>query len=174
MVYFLNTPELNSTDSALFNALLYELGARVQAGCELNQDVKVKPAETSFPYAIFTMTKIKHSNKNDAVYAQCVRELATDLEALLSKNTDGVIELEKDDLLMNMENRWVVNELSKTSDAAGSAELIASGAQNSIPDLYLKQYQAVSSAKAEDYYLIFMSYFDQAPAFKMLSQDTKR
>lgn len=174
MVYFLNTPDLNSTDCALFNALLYELGERVQAQCELNQEVKVKPAEASFPYAIFTMTKIKHSNKNDAVYAQCVRELATDLEALLSKNTDGVIELEKDDLLMNMENRWVVRELAKTSDAEGSAELIAQGAGNSIPDLYLRQYQAVSSAKAEDYYLIFMSYFDQAPAFKMLSADTKR
>lgn len=174
LLYIIEGPDLNSTDSALFNALLYELCERLQKLSEKEQKVKVTVPNKNFPYAQITVTKIKHTAKTDSLYSNAVQSLATELEGLIAKNTDGVIDTEKDALLEELENKWLIEQLSKTSDSYGTAELIHQGLSLLKPDFYLDLYQAVSTASAEDYYLILKSFIESTPTLRVYSADSKR
>ena len=68
----------------------------------------------------------------------------------------------------------IMNSLSETSGAAGTAGLIQNGMMHRNAFLYLDQYEAVTKAGANDYYIIAKAYFDKTPALRMYSSDSKK
>ena len=177
LLYVEEGPSLSSTDSALFNALLYLLQDRLQKAVSVQnegQTVKVKAPDMDFPYAQIIITKIKHTSRTDSLYSATLRSINAELEELVNKNTDGVIDTEKDELLEELENLWLLHELEGTATTEGTAALIQKSAALGNPKLYLEQYKAVSRATAGDYYLIFNSFFTQTPPLRIYSADSKK
>ena len=57
----LETPDISSTDNAIFNALLYFLKDSLQKKLEeFGQEAKFFPADSDLPYARIVITKVKH------------------------------------------------------------------------------------------------------------------
>ena len=175
LLYILESPDISSTDCALFNALLYELKERMQKKVSGEQTVKITVPDSDLPYCQITVTKIKHTAVTDRIYTECVRQLMADLENLISRNRqEEAIDLEKDELLARLENLWILHELDKTSDNQGTAVLIQKGKALGNPLLYLDMYKAVSSATAEDFYLVAKAYLPETPALRIYSVDSKK
>ncbi len=180
LLYVLDAPDNSTTDSALFNALLYLLQNRLQKALDAqtseqnNQLAKVTPADSDFPYAQVVITKIKHTSRTDSLYAKTVRSISTELKELINQDKSEALDTQKADLLVELENLWLLRELEKTSTTEGTAFLLHKGQMYGRPKLYLEQYKAVSTANAEDFYLVFNSYFQESPALKVYSADSKQ
>jgi len=174
LVYIFASPDSATTDAALFNALLFELQDRLQKKVSSEQVVKVAVPSVDLPFAQIKITKIKHTAQTDKIYADTVTELIADLENLVAAKDESVIDTEKDRLLATMENRWLMNTLSDTSSAKGTARLIAEGAMLKNPCLYLDQYQSITNAEAADYYIVAKAYLEKVPALRMYSADSKK
>lgn len=174
LLFMIETPDISSTDCALFNALLYIFARKLQQKVSPEQTVKVTVPDSDIPYGQIVITKIKHTSQTEKIYGQCVKELIEELENLVTRELSDVIDLEKDELLLEMENLWVLNELNKTADNAGTAFLIQKGKILGNDCLYLDMYDAVSNATATDYYLLAKSYFSEEPALRIYSADSKK
>lgn len=180
LLYVLDSPDNSTTDSALFNALLYLLQNRLQKALDTqsleqnNQIAKVVPADSDFPYAQVVITKIKHTSRTESLYAKTVRSISTELKELINQATTEAKDTQKAELLVELENLWLLRELEKTSTSEGTAFLIHKGQMYGNPKLYLEQYKTVSTAGAEDFYLVFSSYFEESPALKIYSADSKQ
>ncbi len=178
LLYMFESPDLTSTDCALFNALLLEAGDRLQkklikAG-NPEQIVKVSLPDSDLPYGQIVVTKIKHTSQTDSLYSQVVAELEEDLKKLINKDTTGFIETEKDPLLADIEDKWILRELDKTWDNPGTVALIQRGKASGNSCLYLDSYEAVSKATAEDYYIICKSFLPELPVLRIYSKDSSR
>ncbi len=179
LLYVLDCPDSSTTDSALFNALLYLLQNRLQKALDAqseqnNQIAKVTPADCDFPYAQVVITKIKHTSRTDSLYAKTIRSISTELKELINQDTTEAKDTQRAELLTQLENLWLLRELEKTSTSEGTAFLIHKGQMYGNTKLYLEQYKAVSTAGAEDFYLVFSSYFTESPALKIYSADSKQ
>ena len=173
-LYCIPSPDLSATDIALFNALLYEIAARMQSKLEAEITMRTDVADYDFPFARLYAQNIKQISKIDAAYKETISELAEDLQSLVNAETSGVINTEKDRLLATMENRWLMNTLSATGTALGTAELMQTGATYGNPALYLDQYAAIDTAKPEDYFILMQFYFSDLPDFRVYSIDSKK
>ena len=174
LLYLTESPDICSTDSALFNALLYLTGERLQSKVSAEQTVKVTAPDSDLPYAQIAVTKIKHTAQTDSLYEQTVSEITQELEELINSKAEGVKELKKDELLQQLEDLWVLRELEKTSTNEGTAFLIQKGISAGNAAAFLDLYTAVSRAQAEDYYLIYKSYFSSVPPLRLYSSDSKK
>lgn len=174
LLYIFDCPSPDTTDGALFNALLFELAERIQAKVSGEQVVKVATPSDDLPFAQVKITKIKHTAVTDRLYGEAVEELLQDLKNLTASKDLTVIDTEKDRLLATMENRWLMNTLSDTTSARGTAHLIQAGMVRKNPALYLDQYQAVSKASAEDYYILATAWLEKVPALRVYSADSKK
>lgn len=179
ILLMLSGPDLSSTDSALFNALLYLLEDNLEK--KLNneketsgQDVKITPPDSDLPYAQVVVTKVKRISQTESVYKKTVNEIIASLKAVMEKDTGGAIDTEKDEIIAELENLWVINELKNTSTNEGTAKLIQKGNELGNPYLYLDMYDAVNNAKAEDYYIIAKSYLEDQHILRIYSADTKK
>ena len=173
-LYCIPSPDLSSTDLALFNALLYEIATRMQV--KLGADIKIRTDTTDydFPFARLYAQNVTQIAKIDTAYKETIAELTEDLQTLVLAETNGVINTEKDRLLATMENRWLMNTLSSSGTALGTAELMQIGSTYAKPALYLDQYAAVDSATAEDYFIVMKFYFSDLPDFRVYSIDSKK
>ncbi len=174
LLYCLPSPDAASTDSALFNALLYELEARLKDACGSEKTVRLDCADDDIPFARLSVSNVVRTSQIDSLYAETVRTLKADIEALLSGeafSTDGA----KPALLVSMENRWLLRTLADSGTAGGQAKLIQTSlARGKDPQLYLKQYQTVNKALPQDYYIIAQAYLDEVPPLRLYSADSKK
>ena len=177
VLYCLPSPDLSSTDCALFDAILIELAQRMEARLSSKYpETKVKALlpENDLPFARILVTSVEHTAEIDSVYSECISSIKKDISAQIDIQTNGVIDLEKSDLLASLENNWLMAVISKAGSQEGTARLMQSGEVQKNPRLYLEQYQAISKAKIEDYYLIAESYFDSLPPLRLYSKDSKK
>ncbi len=186
ILYVLNAPDLSSTDSALFNSLLYELAARIQQKVPSEQIVKAFPPTGDFPFARIEITKIKHLNSAAASFKEAVHELKEELGSLINqgqseaKSDDFLPQFSdaretRDSLLQKMENCWLMKELSESGTSDGTNELVYKGLlQSGRGDFYLDCYKAVDQARAEDYFLLASVYLDDEAALTVYSADSKK
>lgn len=174
LLFVLDGPKTSSTDSALFSSLLYLLEKRLKEKLPAPQNIKISPPDEILPYARVSITKIKRIAETEKLYKDTVREIITALEKSINKDTSGFKELEKDSIFFELENLWLLKELEATSTNEGTAELVHQGMFLEDPLLYLQKYEAVSSAQAEDYYLIAKSYLESTKILKIYSADSKR
>jgi len=174
LLYLLEGPDISSLDNALFTALLYLTGQRLQEKVSSEQTVKVTAPDAQLPYGQIIVTKIKHTNQTDALYEEAVKEIIDELKTVIQDNDSNVSNLEKDSILTELENLWVIKELEKTSTNEGTATLIQNGRINGNPTLYLDMYDAVNKATAEDYYIIAKSYLLSIPSLRIYSADSKK
>lgn len=175
-LFCLSSPDLSSKDASLFNAILLEIGRKMnekaeQAGTE--SEVQVYLPETDVPFARIAVTKIEHKKNAEKIYQESVEELKTEFKNQLDIKTDGVIDLEKNPLLARLENGWIMAILSEAGTNEGAAKLVEKSFHLGNPQLYLEQYKAVDSAHLEDYFLILESYFPSHPAMRLYSKDSK-
>ena len=177
LLYCFPTPDLNSTDIALFDALLIEIANRMQ--CELAKkypETKVKAllSENDLPFARIFVTNIEHTAEVDALFTKTVQSLKNDISLQMQIKTEQVIDLEKNELFSSLENNWLMAVISGAGSQEGTARLMQSGEVQKNPKLYLEQYQAISKAKTEDYFLIAESYFSEKPPLRIYSKDSKK
>ena len=177
VLYCLASPDLSSMDCALFDAILIELAARMEARFSKKypeMKVKAQLPENDLPFARIVVTSVEHTDEVDSVYSECLSSIKKDISDQIEIQTDGVIDLEKTDLLASLENNWLMALISKAGSQEGTASLMQSGEVQKNSRLYLEQYQAISKAKIEDYYLITESYFDSLPPLRLYSKDSKK
>lgn len=176
-LYCLPSPDLASTDLALFDAILIETAARMEA--RLTQKypetkVKAQLPDNDLPFARIVVTSVEHTDQVDSAWSEAVSSIKKDISREIEIKTEGVIDLEKTDLLARLENNWLMAVISGAASQAGTARLMQGGEVQKNPKLYLNQYQAVSKAKPEDYFLIAESYFDQKAPLRLYSKDSKK
>lgn len=176
-LYCLPSPDLASTDLALFDALLIETAVRMEA--RLSQKypetkVKAQLPDNDLPFARIVVTSVEHTAQVDSAYSEAVSSIKKDISREIEIKTEGVIDLEKTDLLARLENNWLMAVIGGAASQAGTARLMQGGEVQKNPKLYLNQYQAVSKAKPEDYFLIAESYFDQKAPLRLYSKDSKK
>lgn len=177
VLYCLASPDLSSVDCALFDAVLIELARRMEAKLSKKYpETKVKALlpENDLPFARIVVTNVEHTKEVDSVYADCVSSIKKDIVREIDIKTEGVIDLEKTDLLSSLENNWLMAVISKAGSQEGTASLMQSGEIQKNPKLYLEQYDTISKAKAEDYFLIAESYFDSKAPLRLYSKDSKK
>ena len=177
ILYCLPSPDLASTDCALFDAVLIELARRMEA--TLNKKypemkVKAQLPENDIPFARIVVTSVAHTAEVDEVYAECVKSIKADILALIEIQTKDVIDLEKSSLLSAFENNWLMAVISGAGSQEGTARLMQNGQVQKNPKLYLEQYDAISKAKVEDYFLIAESYFGDKAPLRLYSKDSKK
>lgn len=177
VLYCLPSPDLASVDCALFNAILIELARRMEARlAEKYPEMKVKALlpENDLPFARIVVTSVEHTAEVDSVYADSISSIKKDISREIEIKTEGVIDLEKSDLLARLENNWLMAVISGAGSQEGTARLIQSGEIQKNPRLYLEQYAAIARAKPEDYFLIAESYFAEKTPLRLYSKDSKK
>jgi hypothetical protein len=176
-LYCLSSPDLSSVDCALFDAVLIELARRMEVRLdEKYPGTKVKALlpENDLPFARIVVTSVEHTAEVDSIYADSVSSIKTDITRQIELQTEGVIDLEKSDLLARLENNWLMAVISEAGSQEGTARLMQSGQVQKNPRLYLDQYDAISKAKVEDYFLIAESYFGSKAPLRLYSKDSKK
>lgn len=177
ILYCLPSPDLASVDCALFDAILIELARRMEARlAEKYPEIKVKALlpENDLPFARIVVTSVEHTAEVDSVYADSISSIKKDISREIEIKTEGVIDLEKSDLLARLENNWLMAVISGAGSQEGTARLIQSGEIQKNPKLYLEQYAAIARAKPEDYFLIAESYFAEKAPLRLYSKDSKK
>lgn len=177
ILYCLPSPDLASVDCALFDAILIELARRMEARlAEKYPEMKVKALlpENDLPFARIVVTSVEHTAEVDSVYADSISSIKKDISREIEIKTEGVIDLEKSDLLARLENNWLMAVISGAGSQEGTARLIQSGEIQKNPKLYLEQYAAIARAKPEDYFLIAESYFAEKAPLRLYSKDSKK
>lgn len=177
ILYCLSSPDLSSTDCALFDAVLIELARRMEARlAEKYPETKVKALlpENDLPFARIVVTSVEHTAEVDSVYADSISSIKNDISREIEIRTEGVIDLEKSDLLARLENNWLMAVISGAGSQEGTARLMQSGEVQKNPKLYLEQYAAIARAKPEDYFLIAESYFAEKALLRLYSKDSRK
>ena len=201
LLYCIPSPPLAATDSAIFNALLYELSARLQKLCGDAFPVRLEVADDDIPFARLYVSRVTHTADIDAAYRTAVSSLKAALGELAAEEerrtesapaasdddaasgappaadalTPSLTPRERAALLIVLENGWLLQTLSETDDSAATARLIQLGllrAQNAA--LYLEHYAAVSAATAQDYVRLMQTYLDETAPLRLYSADAKR
>ena len=177
ILFCLAAPDIADCDGALFNALLIELARRMEK--ELSQKspgTKVLAAlpENEIPFARLTITNVESTNSVDLAYKNCIASIKKELLRQIELKTEGVIDLEKTDLLAGLENDWIMEVLSQAASQTGTASLIQTGEIQGIPKLYLNQYEAVSTAEAENYLRLAEKYLTDSSPLRLYSKDSPK
>lgn len=177
VLYCISSPDISAADSSLFNALLLEIGKKMnekasKAGSE--SKVKVALPETDIPFARIFVSNVERTSGADKIYKESVEEIKSEIRNQLELKTEGVFDLEKNELLARLENNWITEVLPEAGTNEGLAELVKSSFILGNPNLYLEQYNSVDKASLEDYFLIAESYFSDKPPMRLYSKDSKK
>ncbi len=176
VLYCLPSPDLSSTDAALFDALLIELASRIEEKIsKINPQsaVKLSLATADLPFVRLAVTNVERTSEADKIYRESVQSLKNDLKQLIASKTEGVIDAEKNPLLSKIESGWILKVLSQASTPHGTAQLIESGLILKNAQLYLDQYDVVDKAEAEDYFLIAESMIEAKAPLILYSKDSR-
>ena len=177
ILYCLSAPDLDSTDSALFNAILIELASRIEEKLSKKYpETHAKPAlaDNDIPFARIVVTNVEHTAEVDSVWSDCVSSIKKNIATQIDIQTEGVIDLEKNELLAHLENNWLMAVIAQAGSQEGKAKLIQRGEIQKNPKLYLDQYEAVSKAKLEDYFLVAEKFFAEKAPLTIYSKDSKK
>ena len=177
VLFCLPAPDLAGTDCALFNALLIELAKRMEKElAQKSPETKVLASlpENEIPFARLTITNVESTNAVDTAYKKSISSIKKELARQTELKTEGVIDLEKTDLLAGLENNWIMEVLSQAASQTGTARLIQSGKIQDNPQLYLNQYEAVSKAEAEDYMRLAEKYLTESSPLRLYSKDSPK
>lgn len=169
LLYCMPVPALSSTDSALFNALLYELTERLQAKLGSASAVTPAVADDDIPFARITVANVAKTKVVDTLYAEVVRALLQEIAQLA-----GEVAAERPVLLTALENRWLMKTLGEMGTEQETARLMQTGlvrAKNAR--LFAEQYMAVHAATAQDYSIIAQAYLEETAPLRLYSADAK-
>ena len=177
VLYCISSPDISAPDSSLFNALLLEIGKKMnekaaKAGSE--SKVKIALPEADIPFARIFVSNVERTSGADKIYKESVDEIKSEIRKQLELKTEGVFDLEKNELLARLENNWITEVLPEAGTNEGLAELVKSSFILGNPNLYLEQYNSVDKASLEDYFLIAESYFSDKPPMRLYSKDSNK
>lgn len=176
-LYCIASPDESEPDAALFNALLLEAGRIMNQKAHKagkTSSVRVQLPEMDIPFARIIFTNVEHTQEADKIYAESIAELKDEIKSQLQLKTEGVKDLEKNDLLARLENNWIMEVISEAGTNEGTRELINMGFIKKNPKLYLQQYEAVDKAQLEDYFLIAESWLEEKAPLRLYSKDSKK
>lgn len=172
--YWIKSPDPASSDFAPFNALMYELTARLQARIQKENlsdcIVQLIPADGSVHAGILTFLNVKHTNVIDGIYKNEVTGLLADLSGEMSESVTSEIQ-----------GKWVLNALSGTQTNRGTALLIKKGIETPAGKTddkqalqYLDDYEAVSGMSAAGFASVMQKYIFEQPHLRLYSADSKK
>ena len=173
--YWFESPTPESADFALFNALVYELGARMNDAARQRAEtaayrVVVTPADSATHAAVITIVNVTHRNAVDALYEHARTALVADLSEADAATATAAIQ-----------SRWTLTALSGTTNNRGTAVLILSGLfANTATDTYdratryLTDYSELYAADAQTFLEVLAFYLPGIPPLALYSVDTPR
>ncbi|MBR4374470.1 MAG: insulinase family protein [Treponema sp.] len=88
LLYIMKSPDVSSTDAALFNALLSEIATRIEKKAEVIQTtekptrIKIYPAEKTLPFTRIVATNVERTAMIDKYINEAFAELKSDLERI--------------------------------------------------------------------------------------------
>ncbi len=163
VIYINNAPEPGTKQSALYNAVLCYLGSQL----EKNNPVIVQFPRNNLNFSSLTIQNVAHTRELDAQY-----------KTLIQNTKDQMLRLQANDtIIRDIKNIWIQKQMTQTSSNTGTALLMQKGLElfttTPEPVWYLKEYDYIQTATAQDY-LEIMEYFPVIPEARIYSRDSKK
>jgi len=125
ILYIQKSPSISSNEIALFNAILLELGKRIEKKAkkiESTTNVKISPAEKDLPFARIFISNADRTNFIDKAFKEAISELKTDLAKIINDETEitkfietEVVEVDNDSEDNNQQKKTIEKEIEKTN-----------------------------------------------------------
>lgn len=175
ILYCLKTPEMTDKTSGLFNALLFEIAARMESKIPVKETkVSAIPQDLDYLFARIVISNVERTSAVDNAYKNALKELKADLKKLADSTDEIAKDKEKNEILVKIQSRWILNVLSETSTPEGNAGLAQLGMCYGNPQLFLDQYEIIDNAGAKDYLKILDELFPELPTVRIYSVDSKK
>ena len=174
VLYCFESPSVDSKKTGLFNALLFEIAARMERKInDPNTKVNVFLPDTDYLFARIVTTNVLKTSTVDNAYKSAVKELKSELSKLAANTDDVAKDKIKGELLSAIESRWVLNALSETNNPEEIASQIQLGAARGNPLLYIEEYESIDNAGAGDYLKILEELIPSLPLLRIYSVDSR-
>ncbi|MBP5251200.1 MAG: insulinase family protein [Treponema sp.] len=151
----------DKSQTEVFNALLYNLSARIQKKVKQGEIISEKKARNFFPAALITCENLFRLSDFKNAYSQARKELSEEL-----KNSDEFA-------LKKIKSRWIMKNFSFDSTEKETARAIHYGLLKGKSESYLDSYLFVQNASFEDMLQIMEECFPEKP-FTAYSSDLKQ
>lgn len=171
ILFAFDSPDKNSKEYALFNAMLYYIESKMNEAISVNPRLKNAKAYVSktlsqMNTACLTIQNVPHMREVDSTYRDVIVSIENELKSSQSQKT-----------LQKIIDNWIQVQLSDTSTNSGTAILMQEGIENfpfePRPEFYLDEYNYIQNATVLDYTEI-LNYFPQKPSLKIYSRDGKK
>lgn len=199
--YWLPSPAQDSRELVIFNAIIYELESRLLNEIKNTDDkvvLDIKPASAEIQAAVITFSNVQRTGAIDELYKKTVQS------ALNPEQDESIVTQIKNrwilkSLLKTQTNRGVVllmrtgleegniAEFAQESQGVNPAEAITdsvtagtdnenNGADTDIQAAkrYIKEYEIISSATAQDFLTVAQKYLLEKPPLRIYSKDSKK
>ncbi len=154
--YWFKTPEIQNTDSVLFDAILFRFSENLKNN---GANVKLFTPTSEFRCAGISFLNVEHTSFIEETYKKTLFEFSKKL------NDENSFESEQ------IKNAWILNKLSQTQTNLGTAKIIAS---ESVAQNYLENYEFLLSANSADFLRVLNKYFLEEPLLQIYSSDAKK
>ncbi len=163
--FYLKSPDFESDDFEIFNALAQFLQNRLETSfkdSEIFKNVLVQPATKNLQVLSFTFLNVSEKKKIKELYQNAIQKLKTDLE-----NPD---ECEK--VVEQIKNSWILENLKKTSTNYGTDLLLNSGYHEQKNEkAYLENYKKVFFTTAQKFLQVLQDFFVSKIDLELYSAD---
>ena len=163
VIYVNRAPKAGTRESALYNALLCYLAAKL----EKSNPVTVQFPRNSLNFSSLTIQNVAHTRELDAQY-----------KSLIQSTKDQMLRLQANEsIIREIKNIWIQKQMTQTGSNTGTALLMQKGLElfsnKAAPQWYLTEYNYIQSASAQDF-LEIMEYFPVIPPARLYSVDSKK
>ena len=155
--YWFKTPEKDSADAVIFEALLFRLSEKLK---DFGSDTKIFAPTKEFRCAGIIFLNVEHTNYIEETFKKTLAEFSQKLEDKESFETEQT------------KNAWILNRLSETSSNLGTAKIISTskpGEKN-----YIDEYEQLLNSTDQDFLRVLNEYFLPEPFLQIFSSDAKK
>ena len=155
--YWFKTPEPDSTDAEIFDAVLFRLTEKLK---DFGADTKIFAPTEEFHCAGIIFLNVEHTNYIEETFKKTLNEFAKKLADTESFETEQT------------KNAWILNKLSGTNTNLGTAKIISSS--NIGEKNYLDEYEMILHSSNQDFMRVLNEYFLPEPLLQIFSSDSKK
>ena len=155
--YWFKTPESNSADAVVFDALLFRLAEKLK---DYGTDTKIFAPTKEFRCAGIIFQNVEHTNYIEETYKKTLSDFAQKLADSESFETGQT------------KNAWILNKLSETITNLGTAKILS--LSNADEKNYLDEYEILLNSSKQDFLRVLNEYFLPEPLLQIFSTDSKK
>lgn len=174
VIFAFEAPEAGTKQASLFNALMCYVCQEMQKAVNLNKrfsdsTVSVQLPRNSMQFATLTVQNVQHTKEVDAVFKNVIQNI----NSKLSQTQSCAVTVQQ------IKDAWILSEMSQTQTNSGTAWLMQKGLELLNPEdeaqaafFYLKEYDFVQNANAEDF-MKLLEFLPQKAPLRVYSADGK-